>query len=179
MNNAIEWSDELGSRGRRPWLLLIDHAQDTVTLFRGLTISGLVVVRGFQYHKFQYHKNGKWSHTTYRLTIAAGVEALSGRSGWEQGTFLEGLQAARRCGPIDSWQALATALGVSVPTARRFLVDFRAAEAARLDEVEARLDELPEEVESVEHVTVSTRRARENGGGYVSVRLALAPAVAT
>lgn len=115
----LEWSDEMGSRGRAAWLVLVKGG--TITAFAGASIPGLVAVLGSQ-----YRKNGKWSHTSYRLALAPGVTAIRGQDGWEEGTFCEGLaQAARDIDgyrpPVDSWSEVAKVLGVSVCEAERFL----------------------------------------------------------
>lgn len=166
-SSVTSWSNGIGSRGRRSWLLLIKG--ETVVAFTGQNIPGMVVVRGTD-----YHKNGKWSHTTYRLECATGVRAISGRDGWETGRFVEGLRSAVSHGSaIDTWADVANALGVSVPSAMSFLKEWRPKAAAALDEVEAQLsalDEAADKAEAVadtETVVVSfgspTRRQRSEG----------------
>lgn len=137
MSNQIEWSDGIGSRGRWSFLLLIKG--DEIIAFSGETISGVVVVRGTD-----YTKNGKWSHTTYRLQLADGVRHIAGRSGWETGRFVEGLGSAVGCATPDTWADTAKALGVSVPSAMEFLRSWRPKAAKKLDEVEQSLAELEE-----------------------------------
>ena len=74
----MEWKNQLGSRGRTPWLLII--RDDCVVPFLGSNIPGSVVVRGTD-----YEKGGKWSCTTYRLELSPGTRYLAGRQGWETG----------------------------------------------------------------------------------------------
>lgn len=131
----MEYCDKIGSRGRRSWLLLIKN--DEITVFGGETVKGMVVVKGSD-----YHKAGKWSCTTYRLVIADDVRVIVGRDGWETGRVTEGLGSACDTSTPDTWKELSDALGVSVPSAMRFLRFFRPAEAKRLDEVEAELSAL-------------------------------------
>lgn len=129
----FEWSNQLGSRDRKPWLLLVREGR--VHVFSGENIPGVVAVVGTD-----YCKNGKWSYTTYRLELATGVRAIDGRDGWETGRFVEGLCAAVGFSrPIDRWTDVAEALGVAVPEAMRFLRAWRPKAAARLDEVDAAL----------------------------------------
>ena len=133
----MTWSNEMGSRSREPFLLFIKG--DEVTTFVGKDILGVVVVRGTD-----YTKNGKWSHTTYRLQLADGICHIAGRDGWETGRFVEGLGAAVGCATPDTWANVGKALGVSVPSAMEFLRSWRPKAAAKLDEVEASLAKLEE-----------------------------------
>lgn len=147
----IEWSDGIGSRGRSPFLLFIKG--DEIVSFGGHAIEGVVVVRGTD-----YTKNGKWSHTTYRLQVADGVRHIAGRSGWETGRFIEGLGSAVGCGTPDTWADTANAFGVSVPSAMEFLRSWRPKAAEKLDEVEqslAKLEEVSEKETDSVIVTVS------------------------
>lgn len=133
----IRWLDQIGSRGRAPWLLLVRG--DEVIPFSGVGIPGVVAVRGTD-----YTKSGKWSHTTYRLRLADGIRHIAGRSGWETGRFVEGLGAAVGCKTPDTWAETADALGVSVPSAMEFLRSWRPLAANKLDEVEQSLMALEE-----------------------------------
>jgi hypothetical protein len=132
MTNELHYEEGIGSRDRRSWLLFVTAGE--VTPFAGETIPGVAAVVGTQ-----FRKNGKWSSTTYRIVLAPGVCALSGRMGWETGTFREGLGALAKA-PTDTWAEVAAALGVGVPEAQAFLRAFRPTEAAHLDEVDAVLD---------------------------------------
>lgn len=141
----IEWSNRIGSRECRPFLLLIKG--DEVIPFAGSNIPGVVVVRGTD-----YTKQGKWSHTTYRLQVVDGVRHIAGRDGWETGRFVEGLGSAVGCATPDTWADTAKALGVSVPSAMEFLRSWRPKAAEKLDEVEQALVKL-EEVSEQERET--------------------------
>ena len=159
----IEYSDGIGSRGRNPFLLFVRG--DEVIVFRGQDIAGVVVVRGTD-----YTKNGKWSHTTYRLQLADGIQHIAGRSGWETGRFVEGLASAVGCATPDTWADTAKALGVSVPSAMEFLRSWRPKAAEELDKVEeslAKLEEVSEQETDSVIVTVSfgspTNRAIRDG----------------
>lgn len=163
MNKNIEWNDGLGSRSRSPWLLLIKGEE--IVAFTGETIPGFVVVRGTN-----YKKNGKWSNTTYRLTLADGVREISGRAGWESGLFVEGLGRATSNSTPDTWTDLAKCLGVSVPAAMKFIRGWKSGTAKAMDETEAALVVLEESTEAdddTEKVTVSfgspTNRSIRNG----------------
>jgi len=133
----ITWSDGIGSRGRNPFLIFVRG--DEIIPFAGNDIAGVVVVRGTD-----YTKNGKWSHTTYRLQLADGIRHIAGRSGWETGRFVEGLGSAVGCSTPDTWADTAKALGVSVPSAMEFLRSWRPKAADKLDEVEQSLMALEE-----------------------------------
>ena len=147
----ITWSDGIGSRGRNPFLLFVKG--DEVIVFHGQNIPGVVVVRGTD-----YTKNGKWSHTTYRLELASGIRHIAERDGWETGRFVEGLASAVGCKTPDTWADTATALGVSVPSAMELLRSWRPKAAEKLDEVEqslAALEEVSEQETDSVIVTVS------------------------
>lgn len=131
----MEWNDRMGERSRKAWLLLVRGEE--VEIFSGKTIPGFVVVRGTD-----YHQNGKWSYTTYRLEVASGVTPIPGLNGWETGKFTEGLRSSLRTGSIDTWSDLALALGTSVPAAMKFLRKWRPKASAVLDEVDHDLESL-------------------------------------
>jgi hypothetical protein len=133
----ITWSNKIGHRGRRPFLLFIHEGK--VRPFMGQHIPGVVVVRGTD-----FTQDGKWSHTTYRLQTAAGVREISGREGWETGRFTEGLGDAVGVPTPDTWADVATALGVSVASAMEFLRDWRPDSAQSLDAVQRALEALEE-----------------------------------
>lgn len=163
----LEWSDKMGSRSRKAWLLFIRG--DYVFPFKGDDIPGVVVVRGKD-----YTRNGKWSHDLYRLEVAYGVRHIAGHEGWETGRFVEGLRDSVGGGQaLDTWSDLAKALGVSVPGAMEFLRSWRPKAAEALDQVEASLMALEEEAstssEDAETVMVTVsfgapnRRAAEAG----------------
>lgn len=147
----IEWSNQIGSRGRGAWLLFVRG--DEIISFGGQDIAGVVVVRGTD-----YKKSGKWSHTTFRLQLADGIREITGRDGWETGRFVEGLGSAAGCATPDTWADTAKAFGVSVPSAMEFLRSWRPKAAEKLDEVEqslAKLEEVSEQETDSVIVTVS------------------------
>lgn len=167
MAQEMTWSNGRGSRGRMPWLLFVLQGEDKVLVFEEKNIPGVVAIRGSD-----YTKNGKWSHDTYRLVVADGVRAISGRSGWETGLFAEGIGDAVGKPTPDTWPAMAECLGVSVPAAMSFLRAWKPGAAQKIDQVEATLAALEEaEEEAAEEndtqiVTVSfgspsNRGARE------------------
>jgi hypothetical protein len=150
----VIYSDSIGSRGRRPWLLLVRG--DEVRAFDGADIPGWCAVA----HS-QYTRNGKWSGTTFTLAIADGVTALPGRNGWEEGTFREGLGA-------QSWLDCANKLGVSVPAAQAFLRAWRPKAADWYDSAAERLAAIDDIADGgANTITISfgspTRRMRDEG----------------
>ena len=135
----LEWSDQLGSRRRSPWLLFIKG--DDIIPFKGQSIKGVVVVKGTD-----YTKQGDWSHTDYRLKIAGnGIRVITGKNGWETGRFTEGLGSAVGCKTPDTWAETAKALGVSVPSAMKFVKSHYPSDGQKLDKVEQELMALEEE----------------------------------
>lgn len=170
MKTKVIYSDQLASRRRRAWAIVIGPG-DEIELFTGESIPGKVAVVGYD-----YEKKGVWSHTTYRLAVAEGVRFLSGHFGFETGrTFLEGLRTATRK-PTDRWHEVANALGVSLPVAQEFLRAWLPKEAQRLDQVEADLASL-DEASPTGAATISitygspTRAARERGFWEWPVRI--------
>lgn len=136
--NEITWSDCLGHRSRQPWLLLIEG--DTIHSFTGKDIPGVVVVKGTD-----YSKNGKWSHNTFRLLVQNGVRHIAMHSGWETGTFAEGLARVLYKQTPDTWIELAGLLGVSVDSAKAFLVAHRPKQAEEMDARESAMEKLDDE----------------------------------
>lgn len=156
----LEWSNQIGSRGRKPWLLLIKG--ETIYVFTGENIPGVVAIVGNS-----YCKNGRWSENTFRLSIAEGVRTISGRAGWETGTFLEGLAAVTHQ-PTNRWVDVSNALGVSMSKTREWLLDNYPKAASKLDAIEDAIAAIDEaEPEGAETITVSfgspTRRYRDMG----------------
>lgn len=133
------WTNKQAPRDRQAWCLLVKG--DEVIPFAGESIPGVVAVVGRD-----YAKDGKWSHSTFRLVLAEGVRMIAGHEGWGTGTFAEGLASALKRGPVDSWQDMADALGVSREAANRFLRGWRPPAADALDEREravASLETIP------------------------------------
>lgn len=137
----FEWSDQMGSRERSAWLLLVQG--DDVRRFTGGSIPGVCVVVGND-----YRKDGKWSHNTHRLSLAPDVRAIPGHDGWETGRFTEGIGDAVGAETPDTWPQLAECLGVSVPSAMAFLRAWKPQAAEALDQVERELLALEETSEA-------------------------------
>lgn len=133
----LTWSDRIGSRGRGNHLWLRSH-EGKLYEFTGENIPQIVSVRGSS-----YHKEGKWSNTTYRLVLAPGVRAFAFRRGWQTGTIREGLAASLGWQSIDTWAEFANALSIGMSEAKKFLAQWpRAAE--HYDRVEESLCGLEE-----------------------------------
>ena len=132
--NTFTWSDQMGSRSRRPWLLL--RVGDAIVPFRGQAIHGTIAIV-----RERYKKQGKWSHTTYELKTSSLVdEVIPGKDGWETGSFAEGIAAARKLDATPAtWAEMAAALGVSIGAAQRFLRSWRPKAADKLDATEAEM----------------------------------------
>lgn len=76
----LSFNDKIQSRGREKICIL--QTKNFATLFTGSSISGLCVVTSSE-----YEKNGKWSNTTYKLTLAAGVKMSVVAEGFESGMY--------------------------------------------------------------------------------------------
>ena len=135
--HEVTYCDKQGSRDREAWAIVISPLGE-IHAFTGNNIPGLVIVLGHD-----YHKNGKWSNTTYRLKVAPGARFISGLMGWETGGWTEGLASALKCKRPDTWQEFATALGVPRDAVRNFLLMWRPKMAERLDKLEADLAAFP------------------------------------
>lgn len=151
----MEWNDGIGPRARRAWLLVVGPG-DRVRAFAGESIPGVVAVVATA-----YHKDGKWSSTTYQIEAAPGVRLIPGRDGWETGTLREALKAPR-------WVDGANAVGVSLPAWQAFVREWRPKAAAHWDSVEESLASLDEvEAGGAEEIAISiggpTRRQRDAG----------------
>lgn len=159
----LVWSDKQGARDRAAWLLLVD-SNGTVHRFLGDSIPEIVTIIGSD-----YKKDGKWSHTTYRLELGPKVRPIAGRNGWETGRFVEGLESAVSFNkPIDRWIDVANALGTTINNAQQFLREWRPKAAAALDEVEENLAAMAEATDDdFEVIAISfgapTRRQRNEG----------------
>lgn len=169
----ITWNNGQGSRNRKGWMLLVKG--NAIHAFIGQNIPGVVAIRGSD-----HNKNGKWSSTTYRLTLAPHVVAIAGMDGWETGSFREGLGASKdrggreggdgvRTPRIDTWLNLATALRVTVPAAMKFLREWRPSAAEHFDSIDAALDQVDEAAgdQGVEEIAISfggPTRAQRNDG---------------
>lgn len=164
-SSNVVWSNQQGSRNRSAWALLV--VDGTVSPWNGESITGVVAVTSSE-----FTRSGKWSHTTFRAQMRAGVRLVTGHDGWNSGSFAEGLQAALRLErPIVTWMDMANALGVSVQVAQEFLRSWRPKAAERIDEAEMALDAVDAASEDaggdVETVTFSfgspTRRQAREG----------------
>lgn len=158
---SVQWSDKLGHRSRSAFLLLIQN--NNVYVFEGESIPSVCVVRGYD-----YTKNGKWSHNTYRIDVSNDVTVISGHMGWETGRFAEGLAESRNLpDSIDTWIDMAQALGVSMESAQNFLYSWRPKAAEAIDRIEKELQDLESTTGSSSIVVATfgspTRRMREEG----------------
>lgn len=165
----IIYSDKMGSRSRSSWAIIVGPG-DELELFTGKSIPGKVAIVGED-----YKKAGKWSHSTYRLVLAEGIQFISGHMGWETGTFVEGLASATGM-PADRWHEVANALNVSLPVLQEFLRGWRPKAAEKLDQIEEDLASLDETSDSgATTVSISygapTQKLREQGFWEWPVRI--------
>lgn len=163
MGMDMKWRDGRRARGRRAWLILV--AGGTCHLFAGSDIPEVVGVLGAS-----YTRDGKWSSTTYRLSLFPPVRAIDGTDGWNGGSFREGLSAATSL-PVGTWSEMANALGVAISEARRFVGHEWPRDAEELDRVEAVLSAVADAADAAAVDTAEavltfgnpTNRQRENG----------------
>lgn len=138
----IKWRDELGSRRREAWLLLIKD--NKIICFdrkhSPKTIPGVVLVEGTDIEG----SRGIWSYTEYRLRLASGVRAIAGYMGWDTGYFEEGLARAVRGMTRETpatWAELATLLGVTPEAAKAFCAEHMPKCFQRIEAKEAEIQE--------------------------------------
>jgi len=105
VKDEISWSNRQANRDREAFCLLIRGGD--LYEFVGKAIPGVCQAR-----VTENHRQGKWSFTTYAIRLAPGVRMVAGHTGWQTGSFAEGLAAAIG---TSEWtlQALAAALHVS------------------------------------------------------------------
>lgn len=82
-SKEITYNNGMGRRGR--WSRLLLYTRNNVYQFDGVSIEGVCAIIGTP----QYEKNGKWSNTTYRIQLAAGVKSSHITQGWESGEYVE------------------------------------------------------------------------------------------
>lgn len=158
---TLEWSSRPGPRMRRAWLIFTKNGK--IYHFTGESIPEIVAVLSATPIKM-----GKWSHTRYNLLISPSVRFLSGHTGWNTGTFREGLDdALKGYYPTTRWHEIANALNVPVDEVREFLTKFRPKEVEDLDKIEADIADLGNLANDFEEIEVyiggATRRLRAEG----------------
>ena len=123
----MKYSDGMLSRGLHPRLLLIAPDGSTILRFQGQGIPGVVSAQ-----VTDARKNGKWSSTSWELTLAAGVVAVELIPDYETGYLLPGGSWAEAA----SWLSEKAGVGVSDEVLRRHLPQISARAAERLDRLE-------------------------------------------
>lgn len=160
----IEWSDELGSRSRQPWLILVANGQ--LYTFKGKDIPGVVAISSSR-----YVKNGKWSHTNYKLALAEGVREYPGKQGWNDGTYREGIGAY-------TWVAAANYYSIPLQVFKSFLKEWKPKAAEWYDNTEASIAAIDEiTTNGADVISISfggfTCRQREDGAWTRPIRVLL------
>lgn len=105
---SFTWDDGITSRDCHTRLILF--CKNKMILFTGKSIDGVVVVENTE-----YHKNGKWSSTTYHLKLAAGWKYNSLRQGFNSGVYID---------DATSPNAIAKALGVHKLVSNAVVMEF-------------------------------------------------------
>ena len=139
---VVSFSDKIGRRGRRSVSLLVVEAegQRVIVEFTGKTIPGVCRVL-----RWDYLKNGKWSHSTWQVELEQGVRAAGLSQDWETGRWTNELTWE---GALEDF---AKRLGVELPewesAVERFVRACFPKVAAELDaerEARGRAPALPE-----------------------------------
>jgi len=128
----ITYCNKQGSRDRKAFAVVISPTGD-VAEFSGVSIPKVLAVTA---EKFV--KEGKWSNTTYTLTLADGVRLIQGRAGFESGLLSDGVASATSK-PCNTWEELALAMGAPLPSVEKWLRQAAPRSALTLDERAAAL----------------------------------------
>ncbi len=159
-HSTLTWSNKLGPRKRRPYLLVIRDG--AIATFAGETIPGVLAVASRM-----SKQDGTWSHTTYELRVAPGVRTLAVREHFETGSLVDGVAHATSQRVTD-WSSFAAALGVTVAAARAWAQSTRPQIVERLDKVEAEIAEVEDAVaddSATLDVSVGGYSRRDTEGG--------------
>lgn len=136
----ITWNNKPKSRGRKPSAIII-NADGAVSEFRESGVIG-------QYHvsETEYEKAGKWSNSTYRITLGSGVRFYS---------WVPDFGTGKSFPEANTWEDVYREIfqNVGLPIERESLVAcmraMRPKFAARIDESESILLSLGKEPELV------------------------------
>lgn len=157
MQMRYEYNNGLCSGGRTPRLYLAKGRE--IVKFQGANIPGFCAIASEK-----YEKNGKWSNTTYHLSLLPGVRPLH---------FLSPLHGMWGDN-LESWGAVAEKLGLPVEVAQALIRNEYKKTAERLDNLEALILESENAGSQTELVIVSfgspTNRQIANGYWDLSKR---------
>lgn len=134
------YSDQLGSRGRKPWGVVVGPGDSLVEFSESERV-------GVKFVNSTYEQNGKWSHTTWRVILPPGSRLVSGHLGWETGTWREALSRETRQ-DVVTWLDAARALGVSVASVMDYARQWHKRDARHFDEVDRKLAEADDAAEA-------------------------------
>lgn len=112
----MKYNDGMGHRSRRAFCLLLGPG-DRAQFFAGDSIPGIVASR-----VLAYEKKGRWSNSTYELSLGEGVRALTGHSHWETGLVTDTL--AELAAVSNTLPAISAGLGIAPATLLAALEDF-------------------------------------------------------
>jgi hypothetical protein len=79
-----QYNDQIGSRGRRNFLLVFDAKNDVLFRWNCETVPGVILAG-----KSEYEKRGKWSNTTYYFQTPDHVQTHRWEEGFESGKYFE------------------------------------------------------------------------------------------
>lgn len=147
----VSFNDKIQSRGREKICIL--QTKNFATLFTGSSISGLCVVTSSE-----YEKNGKWSNTTYKLTLAAGVKMSVVAEGFESGMY---------CSDLSDFQKIVKSFGLecNLSASRLFIQGFFPKYWEKHRSIASKIEELENsiEVDTIEYHFESYRVSKKNG----------------
>ena len=155
----ITWNNKMKSRGRKPCAIIIG-ADGEVSEFRTSGVMGQYAV-----HESAHEKCGKWSNSTYQITLGAGIRFYTWTPDFETGKSFP---------DCETWNEVYGVVfdKVGLPLNRESLVAclrvMKSGLAERLDQSEAILASLSRNDDDVEIVTVNFGGPtnRQISGGY-------------
>lgn len=148
--NQATWNNKMESRGRKPVAIIVG-ADGSVAEFRTTGVLGQYAV-----HEVDHEKCGKWSNSTYRITMSEGVRFFTWTPDFESGKSFAG---------CETWDDVYAEVfqSVGLPLDRESLVAclraMKSGLAERLDQSEAILASLSNgNDDEVEIVTINFGR---------------------
>ena len=130
---TVTYCSRPANRGRAAFCATIAQNGE-VHKFAGASIPGVVRV-----DHAEYKKDGKWSGTTYSLSLAQGARAISGHDDFANCTLEGGVAVALGLEPsaVSTWAALAASMGADHASVEAWVRALSPKAAARLDAASA------------------------------------------
>lgn len=109
------WDNKDGSRSRRA-RLLVRSPDGRLYWFLGSSLEGVTVATS------KFVKDGKWSHTVYRLNVQSGFAVIPMRDGFDSNTILGGLGKSVGLSEMSTASEIADVLEVPQEEVEKLLV---------------------------------------------------------